>query len=88
MGMPCDCGSKPELEVRTQFPLPDMGNEQETPGSVAQLMVWESNGGPTFVNVKTGVTTKLEEKVPPSALVRVKSIWPPPPCVARPTATL
>ena len=60
--MPCDCGSKPVVEVCTQFPLPLMGNEQMTPGSVAQLMVWGcSVGSLTLVKVKTGVTVKLDE---------------------------
>jgi hypothetical protein len=75
--MPWDWGSKPELEVSNQFPLPFMGNEHETDELVRQLMVWTSLELLTLVKVKIGVTTKLELNVPPSALVVVKSIWPP-----------
>ena len=87
MGMPWDCGSKPVLEVNTQFPLPLMGKEQVTPGSVAQLITCAGSPGLlTLVRVKTGVTVKLEEYVPPSEVVSAKLICPLPVWFARPTA--
>jgi hypothetical protein len=61
MGIPWDCGSKPVLEVCTQFPLPFMGNEHPMLGS-AQLMVCaDSPGLLTLVSVKIGVTLKVDE---------------------------
>jgi len=76
MGMPTDCGSNPVLEVFTQLPLPFIGNEHAALGS-PQLMVWGASLGLlTLVNVRIGVTVKLEEKVPPSELVELKVMLP------------
>jgi hypothetical protein len=56
--MPCDCGSKPVVEVCTQLPLPLMGNEQ---AELEQSIVCTSFALLTLVKVKMGVTVKLDE---------------------------
>jgi hypothetical protein len=87
MGMPWVCGSKPVLEVCTQFPAPPIGNEHAALGS-EQLTVWGASFGLlTLVKVKIGVTVKVDEKVPPSEVVVVKLIVPVSLWVASETAT-
>ena len=70
-----DCGSKPVLEVCTQLPLPFMGNEHAAL-ELPQLTEWTSLELFTLVNVRMGVTVKLEEKVPPSLVVMLKFMVP------------
>src|SRR5262249_22982030 len=73
--MPMDCGSKPVLEVCTQFPLPCIGNEHAALAS-PQLIDLTSLGLFTLVKVKIGVTVKLDESVPPAEVVVVKFMVP------------
>lgn len=77
MGIPWLCGSKPVLEVSTQFPLPVMGNEHALL-ELEQSMLWVSLGLLTLVRVRMGVTVKLDENVPPSDVVVAKFILPVP----------